>query len=81
VLKKLTATGMLMAAAGSVMMFGAPANADTTSGNGSVLGGNQINIPITVPIDICGNAIAILGIAGAGCVGGASVSGGHHHGY
>jgi ChpA-C len=79
VLKKLTATGMLMAAAGSVMLFGAPANADTTSGNGSILGGNQINIPISIPIDACGNAIAILGIAGAGCVGGASVTGGGHH--
>lgn len=80
-LKKLASTGMLMAAAGSVMLIGVPANADTTSGNGSILGGNQVNIPISIPINVCGNAIAILGIAGAGCVGGASVNNWYPHYY
>ncbi|MCW2943135.1 MAG: hypothetical protein JWN00_6120, partial [Actinomycetia bacterium] len=42
-----------------------------------ILSGNQIFAPISVPISICGNAIAILGIAGAGCEGGSFV-GGHH---
>ena len=46
-----------------------------TSGAGSVLGGNQVNVPISVPINVCGNAIAILGIAEAGCQGGAGVLG------
>ena len=27
-----------------------------TSGNGSILGGNQINLPVSAPVDICGNA-------------------------
>lgn len=48
----------------------------TTSGNGSILGGNQINVPVSAPVDICGNAIGISGLAGAGCEGGASVSNG-----
>ena len=48
----------------------------TTSGNGSILGGNQINMPVSAPVDICGNAVGILGLAGAGCEGGASVSNG-----
>ena len=48
----------------------------TTSGNGSILGGNQINVPVSAPVDICGNAAGILGLAGAGCDGGASVSNG-----
>lgn len=46
--------------------------AGTTTGNGSILGGEQISVPITVPINICGNAIAVLGIATAHCQGGAS---------
>jgi hypothetical protein len=44
-----------------------------TSGMGSVLGGNQVKAPVTVPVDACGNSVAVLGIAGAGCKGGASV--------
>jgi hypothetical protein len=59
-------------------MMGAPAFASggpTTSGNGSLLSGNQVIVPISIPIDICGNAIAILGIAKASCEGGAIVSG------
>ena len=48
-----------------------------TSGNGSILGGNQVNLPVSAPVDICGNAVGILGgLAGAGCEGGASVTGG-----
>jgi hypothetical protein len=52
-----------------------------TSGNMSILGGNQVYAPISVPVNVCGNAIgAVLGIAQAGCKGGASVtSGGHEH--
>lgn len=53
-----------------------------TSGAGSVLGGNQVNAPVSAPINVCGNAIAILGTAEAGCEGGATVanhgSGGQH---
>ena len=56
-------TGMAMAA-GPIQ---------STSGNGSILGGNQINLPINAPIDVCGNAVAVLGNALAGCKGGASV--------
>jgi LPXTG-motif cell wall-anchored protein len=52
----------------------AVAGTGTTSGAGSIGGGNQVNLPISVPVDICGNAIAILGVADAGCVGGASVT-------
>ncbi|MGW8530427.1 MULTISPECIES: chaplin family protein [Nocardiopsidaceae] len=44
------------------------AYADTvTSGNGSIGGGNQLNADLDVPLNVCGNAIAILGLAGAQC--------------
>jgi hypothetical protein len=52
-------------------------NNNHTSGNFSILGGNQVNIPISVPIDVCGNAVgAVVGIAAAHCKGGASVDNG-----
>ncbi|MET8332837.1 chaplin family protein [Streptosporangium canum] len=47
-----------------------------TSGRGSVLGGNQVNAPITAPINACGNALSLFGSAEAGCKGGASVRNG-----
>ncbi|NJP91407.1 DUF320 domain-containing protein [Nonomuraea sp. FMUSA5-5] len=49
------------------------AGGNRTSGNGSVLGGNQITAPISAPINACGNAVAIFGNATAGCTGGAAV--------
>jgi hypothetical protein len=60
----------------SVVALGAgPALADVTSGDGSVLGGNQVNAPVSVPLDLSGNAIAAVGHAVAGSKGGSSVVG------
>jgi hypothetical protein len=42
-------------------------------GNTSILSGNTVDIPVSIPIDVCGNAIAILGFAEASCQGGAGV--------
>ncbi|GII52386.1 hypothetical protein Pth03_07750 [Planotetraspora thailandica] len=63
-------------AAGVMALGSGTAHADT-SGDGSIGGGNQLNLPITVPIDISGNAIAIAGDADASSRGGASVTGGN----
>ncbi|WP_192809610.1 chaplin [Actinomadura rudentiformis] len=60
-------------AAGSSITGGAT-DADTTSGDVSVLGGNQINAPISVPINISGNSAALLGMAKAESLGGAHVA-------
>lgn len=46
----------------------------STSNNG-VLNGTQVLAPIQVPIDICGNAVGVLGVALAQCEGGASANG------
>jgi hypothetical protein len=48
----------------------------TNTGNVSVLGGNHVNAPVSIPADVCGNAAAILGIATAGCQGGAFAAAG-----
>ena len=45
-----------------------------SNGNGSILGGNEINAPINAPINVCGNSVAVLGSALSGCRGGATVT-------
>ena len=34
--------------------------------------GNNVQIPVQVPVDICGNAVGLLGFANASCQGGAA---------
>ncbi|MCD0442179.1 chaplin [Glycomyces sp. A-F 0318] len=53
----------------------------TTQQNVGLGNGNQIFAPIQTPINVCGNAIAILGYASASCDGGADaeIPGGHDH--
>lgn len=63
----------VVAGAMAMMALAVPAHADTTSGDSGVLSGNQIFAPISIPVNVCGNAVAILGTAIAGCKGGASV--------
>jgi hypothetical protein len=83
VLKKLTAAGIVAAAASGALLLASPANAGIdTNGSGGVLSGNQVVVPVSIPVNVCGNSIAVIGISRAGCRGGASVGGGqHHHGY
>jgi hypothetical protein len=73
--------GTLAATACAVAMMAAPAFAFTphhnvgpvNSGNTSVLSENNVDASISAPVNICGTAIAILGLADASCVGGANV--------
>jgi len=82
VLTKLTAAGLVAAAASGALILASPAHAGIdTSGDGGVLSGNQVLVPVSIPVDVCGDAIAIVGRARAGCRGGASVGYEHHHGY
>ena len=66
-MRKTRIAGAVFGAAAAVALMAGPAAADdpTTSGSGSVLGGNQVQIPVSVPINACGNAISVLGLAGA----------------
>ncbi|MFI6298409.1 chaplin [Nonomuraea sp. NPDC050790] len=60
------------AGAFAMLALATPAHADlTTSGNNGVLSGNQVFAPIRIPINVCGNAVAVIGTAIAGCKGGA----------
>ncbi|MFI0451457.1 chaplin family protein [Actinomadura sp. 6N118] len=57
----------------SSSVVGGATHADRTSGDVSVLGGNQSNAPISVPINVSGNSAALLGSAKATSLGGAHV--------
>ncbi|MCP2326096.1 hypothetical protein HDA40_004603 [Hamadaea flava] len=46
----------------------------TSTQNVGLLNGTQVLAPIQIPIDLCGNAIGVLGGATAGCVGGSHAS-------
>jgi hypothetical protein len=78
---KTRVAGVLATSACAVAVMGGPAFASTYNGgyhdynvgNVSVLSGNTVNIPISIPIDVCGNAVAVLGFAEASCQGGAGV--------
>ena len=40
----------------------------TTDGSGGVASGNQVVVPVDAAVDICGNAVSVLGMAEAGCM-------------
>jgi hypothetical protein len=71
----LVTTGFAAAGGGLPGVAFAGTGGGPNIGNVSVLGGNQVNAPVSIPINLCGNAAAILGFATAGCQGGASVVG------
>jgi hypothetical protein len=51
----------------------------TSTGNDGVGTGNQIAVPVHTPINICGNAVGVLGDAGASCeIGGAGDAAGSY---
>ncbi|WP_188189177.1 chaplin family protein [Nonomuraea sp. SYSU D8015] len=61
---------------GGANVFNTGAGGNRTSGDASVLGGNQAVAPVSAPINICGNSVAVFGRAFSGCKGGSSVSNG-----
>lgn len=63
------AAGLAIAVTGPGVAFAGA----TTGGGGGTASGNQLNLPVSVPIDICGNAVAALGLGHAQCPGGATV--------
>ncbi|MEV4806469.1 chaplin family protein [Nonomuraea sp. NPDC049421] len=70
---------MVVTGAVAMLSLAAPAHADITNGTGGVVSGNQLHVPIVAPINVCGNAIAVIGLAVAGCKGGANAYAPSHH--
>jgi hypothetical protein len=57
----------------AMLSLAAPAQAGVVPGHNDVLSGNTVSVPITAPINVCGNSVAALGQAVSGCRGGSSV--------
>ena len=84
-----TSAKSMLLAAGFVALGSGVAFADSdvaTSGNGSILGGNQLVGHADVPINVTGNAVgAVGGVAGAAATDSDSIvhhnGHGHHHGH
>ncbi|PAZ15373.1 hypothetical protein CLM62_14400 [Streptomyces sp. SA15] len=57
------------AATGILSLYGSPAFADTdttavTKDSGGVLSGNIVQVPIKVPVQVCGNSISVVEVLG-----------------
>jgi hypothetical protein len=78
---KTRVAGVFAVTAVAVAAIGGPAFADNAPNVGNVTGianfslasGNNIDVPVNLPINICGAAVSILGFSNAGCRGGAGV--------
>ncbi len=62
------------AAGGGLSGVAWAATVSSSPGAATVLGGNGLLAPVSLPVAVCGNAGALLGIAAAGCQGGALAS-------
>jgi hypothetical protein len=62
--------GAFAACKGGASVDSSGGSSSITSGNGSIGGGNQVGVPISVPVNVCGNSVAVLGLAASHCEGG-----------
>ena len=53
--------GLLLAGAGAASAHGAHAEGSAV-GSPGVLSGNLIQIPVHVPVNVCGNTISVIGL-------------------
>ncbi|KJS55330.1 chaplin [Streptomyces rubellomurinus] len=56
----LAATGLVLGAAGGA--FASSGAQGVAAGSPGVLSGNQIQIPVHIPVNVCGNSIDVIGI-------------------
>ncbi|TXS79065.1 chaplin [Streptomyces sp. me109] len=97
-MKRVTRNGLIAAAAASgALAVTMPAHADSaaqggTAGSPGLISGNTIQLPVHVPVNVCGNTVNVVGllnpaagnrcanVSDGGAVRGASRTGGHGHG-
>jgi hypothetical protein len=59
-------------AASNTVIAGSSSGENGNAGTLSLLSGNTVNAPVSVPVNVCGIAAGIVGFANAACVGGAT---------
>ncbi|MFB7241431.1 chaplin [Streptomyces populi] len=94
-MKRVTRNGLIAAAAASGALAAVvPAHADSaadgaTAGSPGLISGNTVQLPVHVPVNLCGNTVNVAGLlnpaagnrcANQGAGGGAAVTGGERHG-
>ncbi|MFK0023751.1 chaplin [Streptomyces sp. NPDC090798] len=93
-MKRVTRNGLIAAAAASgALAVTMPAHADATADGGTaaspgLISGNTLQLPVHVPVNVCGNTVNVAGLlnpaAGNGCAnvseGGGPGAGGRSHG-
>ncbi len=73
---KTRVVGVLAVSAAAIAIMGGPAFASNNPITGNIVGNGNIPIlsgnNVQVPVDICGNAVGLLGFANASCEDGAA---------
>ena len=73
---KTRVAGLLAVSAAAIAMVSDPAFASNNPVTGNIVGNGNVPIlsgnNVQIPVDICGNAVGLLGFANASCQGGAA---------
>ncbi|MFE2727377.1 chaplin [Kitasatospora sp. NPDC059327] len=54
--------GLVMAVAGTASAHGGAAANGVAAGSPGVVAGNQIQIPVHIPVNLCGNTVSVIGV-------------------
>ncbi|KJS53109.1 hypothetical protein VM98_27325 [Streptomyces rubellomurinus subsp. indigoferus] len=54
--------GLVLAAAGAASATGGAGAEGVAAGSPGVVSGNQIQVPVHVPLNLCGNTVSVIGV-------------------
>ncbi|MFF2115696.1 chaplin [Kitasatospora xanthocidica] len=54
--------GLVLAAAGVASAQGGAAAEGVAAGSPGVVSGNQIQVPVHIPVNFCGNTVSVVGV-------------------
>ncbi|MEU6238720.1 chaplin [Kitasatospora sp. NPDC047058] len=54
--------GLVLAAAGVASAHGGATADGVAAGSPGVVSGNQVQIPVHIPVNVCGNTVSVIGL-------------------
>ncbi|MER6304397.1 chaplin [Kitasatospora sp. NPDC001539] len=54
--------GLVLAAAGVASAHGGAAADGVAAGSPGVVSGNQVQVPVHIPVNVCGNTVSVIGV-------------------
>ncbi|MGW3041555.1 chaplin [Kitasatospora sp. NPDC001159] len=54
--------GLVLAAAGVASAHGGAGAEGMAAGSPGIVSGNQVQIPVHVPVNLCGNTVSVIGV-------------------